>query len=286
MSPVFSIIMPSYNRAWVLPKALQFICDLEFLDWELIVVDDGSTDATREIVELAMKNNPRVRYVYQENARQAAARQNGLEHATGMWVTYVDTDDEPYPNYLSAAHRFFEEHPGVSYAFAYNDRTLELHDADHRVLASKSEPATELDPNSITLKHFANWQIKPCGTGIFHRRDIITGDIRWNPSLRLLEDIDFVFQLGLKYPDHFGFIPEPLFHQRQAFGNDGVCSGASYGDWADGFEKLYQTYADTWLMKEQSWYPKKVEKYREKQRLFEAGKLPPASQRYFGEQKM
>lgn len=275
--------MPTYNREWILPKTIGQIQAQDFVDWELIVVDDGSTDGTRALVERLAKDDARIRYIYQENARQAAARQNGLEHARGEWVTYVDSDEELYPNYLSGALAYFDAHPNIAFAYAFCDRSLELHDAEHNVIAVKDDPATELDPTAVTLKSYAHWQVKPCGTGILHRRDIIRDDIAWDVTFLRFEDIDFVFQLGVAYPDRFGYIPTPLFHQRQVFGTDGICSNSSYGDWADGFEKFFKKYEGMWLMEGQTWYPSKVEKYREKQRLFDEGKLEPAWQRYFPE---
>ena len=278
--PYFSIIIPTYNRAWILGKTLQQIQSQSFTDWELIVVDDGSTDTTKELVLQFSRQDTRIKYIYQPNARQAAARQKGLENATGTWVTYIDSDDEIYPTYLQTAHEYFLKHPQVFYAFAYCDRTLELHNKNHVLLASISKPSTNLPLDLITLQSYAHWLIKPCGTGIFHRRDS-AHNIAWDTNFKLLEDIDFVFQFGLKYPKEFGFITQPLFHQRQVFGNDGACSSASYGDWAEGFEKIFKKYEHTWLMEGQAWYPSKVEKYREKQKLFEQGLLPPAYQRYF-----
>lgn len=283
MKPLFSLIIPSFNRVWVLPKTLGLIQAQTFQNWELIVVDDGSTDETKKVVEDLQKIDPRITYVYQENARQAAARQSGFERAQGEWVTYVDTDDELYPNYLETLKEFTEMQPAVWYGFVYNDRTLEVHDKNHQMLFSKTVAATDLDPTKITLQDYAHWKIKPCGTGIFHKRELVKDGVAWSPTFILFEDIDFVFQLGLKYPEHFGFLPQPLFKQRQAFGSDGVCSGASYADWANGFEQLYQKGAHTWLMQGQEWYPSKVQKYREHQKLFEAGKLEPAWQRHFSE---
>lgn len=281
MTPAFSIVMPTYNRAWILSQTLQRIVNQDFQDWELIVVDDGSTDDTKSIVEALATKDARVRYIYQKNARQAAARQNGLAHAMGEWVTYIDSDEDVYPNYLSGAKAYFDAHPDVWYAFAFCDRTLELHDADHTVIATKNDPPTELDPYKVTLMHYAHWQVKPCGTGIFHRRDIITDGIAWDVSFHRFEDIDFVFQLGEKYPEYFGYIPTSLFHQRQVFGNDGICSNSTYADWADGFEAFYRKHQHAWFMQGQTWYPAKVEKYRAQQQLFDDGKLPPAWQRYF-----
>lgn len=280
--PFFSIIIPTYNRGWIISKTIEQIRSQSFNDWELIVIDDGSTDNTKEIIEKIAFGDNRINYIYQKNARQSAARQNGINRAAGKWVTYIDSDDEPYPYYLETAYKYFLHHSDVWYAFAYNDRTLELHDEQHKLITDIKEQATDLPLEEITLQSYSHWQIKPCGTGIFHRRDILD-DIQWDTTFKLFEDIDFVFQLGLKYPNHFGFIPTPLFHQRQVFGNDGICAGASYSDWADGFEKLFKKYENTWLMEGQKWYPGKVESYREKQNLFNQGLIPSACQRHFPE---
>lgn len=277
----WSIVVPTYNRAWILPKTIGHILAQTITDFELYIVDDGSTDETRVVVEDIQKKDPRVHYLYQKNARQAAARQNGLDHAHGEWVTYVDSDDDIYPNYLEKAEAFFAAYPKVTYAIAAADRTLELHDADHHVLQSVDQPATTLDAQSITLKEFAHWKVKPCGTGLFHRRDIVSSAIHWDTQFRVLEDLEFMLQLGVVYPDQFRYISEHLFHQRQVFGNDGVCAGTSYGEWAQYFELLYTKYAQTWLMEGQDWYPRKVNDYREKQKLFERGLIPPMWRRYF-----
>lgn len=282
MLPFFSVVIPTYNRGWIIGKTIQQIQKQSFTDWELIIVDDGSADNTKKIVRQFCEQDERIRYIYQSNARQAAARQKGLDNAIGTWVTYIDSDEEIYSDYLQTAYNYFTDHPQILYAFAYCNRTLELHDKNHNLLTSIDDPATHLPLDSISLQSYAHWLIKPCGTGIFHRRNSVD-NIAWDTTFRLLEDIDFVFQFGLKYPKQFGFIQKPLFHQRQVFGNDGVCSGVSYGDWADGFEKIFKKYERTWLMEGQSWYPSKVEKYREKQKLFEQGLLPPAYQRYFPE---
>lgn len=281
MTPTFSIILPTYNRAWVLPKTLQFILAQDFSDWELIVVDDGSTDGTKTSVDRFSSQDKRIRYMYQPNARKAAARQRGLEEARARWVTYIDSDEEVYPFYLSKPLEFFSQHPEVWFAYANMDRTLELHDPQHQVLASVQQPATALDPKTVTLKSYGHWLIYPCGTGIFHLRGKIQPGIAWDIHFPRFEDLDFVFQLGAAYPDHFGFVPTRLFHQRQVFGTDGICGNTSYAEWADGFEQLYLKWKDAWFMQGQEWYPKKVEDYRERQRLFDQGKYPSPVERNF-----
>ena len=87
----FSIIIPTYNRAFFLPKAIESVLSQTFTDWELIVVDDGSTDNTRDIV--AQYTDSRIRYIYQTNAERCAARNNGISHASGEYVCFLDSDD-------------------------------------------------------------------------------------------------------------------------------------------------------------------------------------------------
>ena len=86
----FSIIIPTYNRAAFLPKAIESVLAQTYTDWELIVVDDGSTDNTREVV--AQYNDERIIYIYQENAERSAARNNGISQAKGDFICFMDSD--------------------------------------------------------------------------------------------------------------------------------------------------------------------------------------------------
>lgn len=96
-----SIILPTYNREMFLPEALAAIRNQRWTDWELIVVDDGSTDKTRELVaELTRDWEQPVRYVYQENQGAYGARNTGLDLATGKYVAFYDSDDLWLPHHL------------------------------------------------------------------------------------------------------------------------------------------------------------------------------------------
>lgn len=94
--PYFSIIIPAYNRAHILPKAIDSVINQIFDNWELIIVDDGSKDNTKEVV-LAI-NDKRIHYIYQNNAERSAARNNGISNANGRYICFLDSDDwyEPY----------------------------------------------------------------------------------------------------------------------------------------------------------------------------------------------
>lgn len=88
-----SVVMPAYNAAFYIGQAIASIQAQTYPHWELVVVDDGSTDATREVVQKLMKQDNRIEYVYQSNCRQGAARNNGIRHASGKYIAFLDADD-------------------------------------------------------------------------------------------------------------------------------------------------------------------------------------------------
>jgi glycosyltransferase involved in cell wall biosynthesis len=98
-SPRFSIVIASYNRAHILPRAVASVVAQTLPEWELIVVDDGSTDTTEELAK--SWSDPRIRYVkLPENQGASAARNRGIEEAVGDFVLVWDSDDELYPEAL------------------------------------------------------------------------------------------------------------------------------------------------------------------------------------------
>ena len=88
---MISIVLPSFNRAQVLPKAVESILRQTYKDFELIIVDDGSTDNTADVVKNF--NDDRIVYVRQENAGACVARNNGIEHSRGEYIAFQDSDD-------------------------------------------------------------------------------------------------------------------------------------------------------------------------------------------------
>lgn len=92
MNPFFSIIIPSFNRAHTIGRAILSVVNQTYTDWELVIVDDGSTDNTMEIVESFHDN--RIKYVWQENQERSAARNHGIRLANGEWICFLDSDDE------------------------------------------------------------------------------------------------------------------------------------------------------------------------------------------------
>jgi len=112
-NPFFSIILPSYNRTHLLPRAIDSVIRQSFVEWELIVVDDGSTDDTRDVVLSYVIKDDRIKYFSHTHSGLARTRNLGLKYANGMYITFIDSDDEYRTEHLSVRHYFLAMHPDV-----------------------------------------------------------------------------------------------------------------------------------------------------------------------------
>ena len=90
---MISLVIPAYNVANCLECCIDSILRQTYSDFEIIIVDDGSTDDTRHICEEYKARDPRIRYAYQENAGVSAARNHGIDIAKGDWLAFVDADE-------------------------------------------------------------------------------------------------------------------------------------------------------------------------------------------------
>ena len=99
MMPHFTIIIPSFNRAHIILNTIQAVLDQSFQDWELLIVDDGSTDNTKDIL-IPILADKRVKYIYQDNAGVCAARNKGALMATGEYLVFLDSDDTVLQTWL------------------------------------------------------------------------------------------------------------------------------------------------------------------------------------------
>jgi len=103
---MFSIVIPCYNREKFLTRSITSVLSQKFPIWKLIVVDDGSTDKTREVV--SGFKDPRISYLYQENAERSAARNKGIGLAKAEWLCFLDSDDVLLPEHLDVLASFIE----------------------------------------------------------------------------------------------------------------------------------------------------------------------------------
>jgi glycosyltransferase involved in cell wall biosynthesis len=101
--PFFSIVIPTYNRVDLLPKTLATVFAQSFQDFEVIVVDDGSTDNTIKVLQELQKTSSQLAYFTQKNSERGVARNKGIQNSTGKYITFLDSDDWLYPDYLQTA---------------------------------------------------------------------------------------------------------------------------------------------------------------------------------------
>jgi len=104
ISPYFSVIIPTYNRAHIIARTLQSVKGQSFTSWECIVVDDGSTDNTEAVIKQWMGQDKRLRYIWQQNAERSAARNKGIKNACGKYICFLDSDDEYLCNHLNVLY--------------------------------------------------------------------------------------------------------------------------------------------------------------------------------------
>jgi glycosyltransferase involved in cell wall biosynthesis len=101
-------VIPTYNRADFLPKAIQSVLNQTYRDWEMIIVDDGSIDKTEEIVK--DYKEARIRYiVHKSNLGSSAARNTGIKNSRGEYIAFLDSDDEWFPEKISCQMNIFQK---------------------------------------------------------------------------------------------------------------------------------------------------------------------------------
>lgn len=121
----FSVIIPLYNKAPYVRKAIESVIEQTYKEWELVVVDDGSIDGSGDIVKAI--HNSRIRLVRQDNAGVSAARNRGVAESTAPYICFLDADDWWEPTFLEEMARVIERHPnagiyGTSYYIVKNGK--------------------------------------------------------------------------------------------------------------------------------------------------------------------
>lgn len=119
-SGMVSIITPCYNGAKYITETIESVIAQTYLDWEMIVVDDGSKDQSADIVKKYVEKDRRVKLVQQPNAGSAAARNNGIRRANGQYIALLDADDIWKPTFLEKQIAFMKLHDAICVASAYD----------------------------------------------------------------------------------------------------------------------------------------------------------------------
>jgi glycosyltransferase involved in cell wall biosynthesis len=222
VKPLFSVVMPTYNRAHVLWKAVQSVLAQTESRWELVVVNDGSTDCTLRLLEEFRA--PRIRIISTSNRGPAAARNRGAEIAQAPYIAYLDTDNTWHPDFLEVMRAAIEQdddcvlwYCGQHSTFWERTATGQWH-----LISEADEPRRQYNAADV-------WQLKGADTNcMVHRRAILAATGGWDELCRWLEDWDFFLRVFLRYPDGVRWVPRIMVEYRQVFGTgaDGVCAEA------------------------------------------------------------
>lgn len=136
-TPLFSVLVPAYNIESLIRQTLESALAQTIQDLEIVVVDDGSSDKTTEVVHSF--TDPRIRLIHQANAGVSAARNRAIAEARGKYVAFLDGDDVWLPFHLETALRFFEAYPDIhwySSAFEYHQGGYATNNKRHAAMGS------------------------------------------------------------------------------------------------------------------------------------------------------
>ena len=185
--PFFSVIIPVFNRAPILGKALRSVLSQTCQDFEIIVVDDGSQDNPRAVVEVI--GDPRIRFLRQENQGGGTARNTGINAAQGRFIAPLDSDDVFLPHHLESMKALLEKTDGVvGYA---------------RILVNRGDGRTFLKPPRAIRPDEDMAEYLLCARGFVPTITTVVERemarrVHYHPTLRAAEDTDFAIRLALE----------------------------------------------------------------------------------------
>ena len=178
-----SVIVPVYNSEEYIASTLESIINQDFNSFELIVIDDGSTDGSLEIINAKLANSiVDHKIIHQENSGVSSARNRGIEEATGEYIIFIDADDYVTGNHISELYNGETDFSMIQFVKKDGDKLSNPHHFSAELMMCDDIITKELKME-ITLNL---WQL-------MYRRSLINdNDIRFNPNLVYGEDIDFV----------------------------------------------------------------------------------------------
>lgn len=194
--PMVSVIIPTFNRGWILEEAIDSVLEQEYQNFELIVVDDGSTDNTPEILN---SYSSKITVIRQANQGVSAARNKGIRHSSGQLIAFLDSDDRWLPHKLSRQVAFFESHPELSIC-----QTEEIWIRNGvRVNPKKrhQKPSGMIFERSLAL-----CLVSP--SAVMLRRSLLEDVGLFDENLPACEDYDLWLRISCRYP--VGLIDTPL----------------------------------------------------------------------------
>ena len=195
-TPLVSVIIPTYNRGWIVREAIDSVLAQDFNNFELIVVDDGSTDDTADILD---DYRERITVLTQLNRGVSAARNRGIRSSSGRFIAFLDSDDRWLPQKLSRQIDFYDSHPDAQIC-----QTEEIWIRNGRRVNPKTrhrKPSGKIFERSLEL-----CLVSP--SAVMIRRDLFERVGLFDENLPACEDYDMWLRVSCHYPVYL--IKDPL----------------------------------------------------------------------------
>ncbi len=187
-NPSVSVVLPTFNRARFIGDAITSVQRQSFANWELVIVDDGSTDDTSAVVAPFLADR-RITCVRQDNGGDAAARNRGIAETGAPLVAYIDSDNVWYPDFLACAVDCFAAKPEVD--FAYGALV-----SDHHGLGDVRILWKPFDRDALLTANFMDTNV------IVHRRTLVARYGRWDSDVKRMSDWDLALRYTSEKPAH------------------------------------------------------------------------------------
>jgi glycosyltransferase involved in cell wall biosynthesis len=199
--PFFSIIIPAYNRAHSIKKAIASILNQTFNDFEIIIIDDASIDNTKEVIDGI--EDPRINYYRNEtNQERCISRNKGIEIAKGDYICFLDSDDYHLPNHLQTIYDEIEKN-NFKKAFYFVNAWDETEEGERseRTCPDFPRPQSHLHPHphpQSFFTYFLRFTVNPQRWAVHHS---IFDQVKFDPEVVICEDMDTSLRIVAKqYP--------------------------------------------------------------------------------------
>ncbi|MBD2771541.1 glycosyltransferase family 2 protein [Iningainema tapete] len=202
--PNVSVIIPTYQRANLVSQAIESVLAQTYTDYEIIVVNDGSTDNTIEVLEYF---GEKITVIHQENQGSAAARNTGIKVAQGQYIALLDHDDIWLPTKLEKQVSYLDSHPKIG--LVYSDT---LYFNEKGLLPGSHAKFFPVPPVLQSWTLFVRNTIPTCSV-VMMRRKCLDDVGLFDETLPPCDDYDLWLRLVEKWPIHF--LNEPLVHYRR-----------------------------------------------------------------------
>jgi len=258
-NPLISIVIPTHNRGYILWKAIQSIQIQTYSNWELLIVDDRSTDATFKMMREFMQDR-RIHYVSNKYTHSpAGARKFGQKKAKGDLIAYLDSDNNASPLWLQEIINLFEDDKNAVFAYVALNFKVDYVDKDENIKTIISE-VRFVEAPSVDMLWSHNFEGDPNG---FVHRSNIDQSIIWDEKLDLYEDYDFSLQLAKKYPKGMRYINQALVNYVRRYGEVGICNDATYKSLLKNLKYLNKKHSDSVQWNKNNWHKEEIAKFKE-----------------------